>query len=164
MNSFEQLCINYTNEKLQQLFNHTMFILEQEEYQREGIEWKFIDFGLDLQPTIELLEKPLGVLALLDEECWFPKATDKSFTEKLIAQHANHPKFEKPEFRSNSDFRVVHYAGSVPYNSAQWLVKNMDPLNENVVSLLQTSNDPFMVGIWKDGTCLLLPAVHWFEG
>lgn len=95
--------------------------------------------------------QPLGVLALLDEECWFPKATDKSFTEKLIAQHGNHPKFEKPEFRSNNDFRVIHYAGSVPYNSAQWLVKNMDPLNENVVGLLQSSNDPFMQGIWKDG-------------
>lgn len=150
LNSFEQLCINYTNEKLQQLFNHTMFILEQEEYQREGIEWKFIDFGLDLQPTIDLIDKPGGIMALLDEECWFPKATDKTFVEKLVSAHSMHPKFMKTDFRGVADFAIVHYAGKVDYSAAKWLMKNMDPLNENIVSLLQNSQDPFVVNIWKD--------------
>nr|CAD7448164.1 unnamed protein product [Timema bartmani] len=150
LNSFEQMCINYTNEKLQQLFNHTMFILEQEEYQREGIEWKFIDFGLDLQPTIDLIDKPMGIMALLDEECWFPKATEKSFVEKLVAAHSVHPKFFKTDFRGVADFAVIHYAGRVDYSAAKWLMKNMDPLNENIVSLLQASQDPFVVHIWKD--------------
>lgn len=150
LNSFEQLCINYTNEKLQQLFNHTMFVLEQEEYQREGIEWKFIDFGLDLQPTIDLIEKPMGILALLDEECWFPKATDKTFVEKLVASHLSHPKFIKSDFKSTADFSITHYAGKVDYSANQWLMKNMDPLNENIVQLLQNSSDPFVLQIWKD--------------
>merc|ERR1719193_1501749 len=150
VNSFEQLCINYTNEKLQQLFNHTMFILEQEEYQREGIEWKFIDFGLDLQPTIDLIEKPMGIMALVDEECWFPKATDKSFVEKLTSSHAAHPKFVKSDFKSTADFSILHYAGQVNYSAAQWLMKNMDPLNENIVQYLQASQDPFVCHIWKD--------------
>ncbi|KHN84458.1 Myosin heavy chain, non-muscle [Toxocara canis] len=150
LNSFEQLCINYTNEKLQQLFNNTMFILEQEEYQREGIDWKFIDFGLDLQPTIDLIEKPMGILALLDEQCLFPKATDKSLVEKLLVNHAKHPKFVIPEMRAKSDFAVIHYAGRVDYSADQWLMKNMDPLNENVVALFQNSSDPFVVSIWKD--------------
>ncbi|VDK44796.1 unnamed protein product [Anisakis simplex] len=150
LNSFEQLCINYTNEKLQQLFNNTMFILEQEEYQREGIDWKFIDFGLDLQPTIDLIEKPMGILALLDEQCLFPKATDKSLVEKLLVNHAKHPKFVIPEMRAKSDFAVIHYAGRVDYSADQWLMKNMDPLNENVVALFQNSSDPFVFSIWKD--------------
>ncbi|KAH8346370.1 hypothetical protein KR084_008626, partial [Drosophila pseudotakahashii] len=150
LNSFEQLCINYTNEKLQQLFNHTMFILEQEEYQREGIEWKFIDFGLDLQPTIDLIDKPGGIMALLDEECWFPKATDRTFVDKLVSAHSMHPKFMKTDFRGVADFAIVHYAGRVDYSAAKWLMKNMDPLNENIVSLLQGSQDPFVVNIWKD--------------
>ncbi|XP_055920934.1 myosin heavy chain, non-muscle isoform X3 [Eupeodes corollae] len=150
LNSFEQLCINYTNEKLQQLFNHTMFILEQEEYQREGIEWKFIDFGLDLQPTIDLIDKPGGIMALLDEECWFPKATDKTFVEKLVSAHSMHPKFLKTDFRGVADYAIMHYAGKVDYSAVKWLMKNMDPLNENIVSLLQTSQDPFVVQIWKD--------------
>ncbi|KAK6766355.1 hypothetical protein RB195_025951 [Necator americanus] len=150
LNSFEQLCINFTNEKLQQLFNNTMFIMEQEEYQREGIEWQFIDFGLDLQPTIDLIEKPMGLLALLDEQCLFPKATDKTLVEKLQKTHSKHPKFIVPDMRAKSDFAVVHYAGRVDYSADQWLMKNMDPLNENVVALMQASTDPFVCGIWKD--------------
>lgn len=117
LNSFEQLCINYTNEKLQQLFNHTMFVLEQEEYQKEGIEWKFIDFGLDLQPTIDLIEKPMGIFALLDEECWFPKATDKTFVDKLVSAHNMHPKYVKSDFRGSCDFSIIHYAGKVSHCS-----------------------------------------------
>merc|ERR1719295_1581144 len=150
MNNFEQLCINYTNEKLQQLFNHTMFILEQEEYQREGIEWKFIDFGLDLQPTIDLIEKPMGIMALVDEEGWFPKATDKSFVEKLVSSHSAHPKSMKSDFRGEADFSIMHYAGQVDYSAKKWLMKNMDPLNENVIQQLKASQDPFIVNIWKD--------------
>uniref|UniRef100_A0A2K6GSG8 Myosin-10 n=1 Tax=Propithecus coquereli TaxID=379532 RepID=A0A2K6GSG8_PROCO len=154
VNSFEQLCINYTNEKLQQLFNHTMFILEQEEYQREGIEWNFIDFGLDLQPCIELIERPNnppGVLALLDEECWFPKATDKSFVEKLCTEQGNHPKFQKPkQLKDKTEFSIIHYAGKVDYNASAWLTKNMDPLNDNVTSLLNASSDKFVADLWKD--------------
>ncbi|XP_049601871.1 myosin-9 isoform X2 [Syngnathus scovelli] len=154
LNSFEQLCINYTNEKLQQLFNHTMFILEQEEYQREGIEWSFIDFGLDLQPCIELIEKPAsppGILALLDEECWFPKATDKSFVEKVLQEQGNHPKFFKPKkLKDEADFCIIHYAGKVDYKADEWLMKNMDPLNDNVASLLNQSTDKFVCELWKD--------------
>ncbi|KAK5611686.1 Myosin-9 [Crenichthys baileyi] len=154
LNSFEQLCINYTNEKLQQLFNHTMFILEQEEYQREGIEWSFIDFGLDLQPCIDLIEKhagPPGILALLDEECWFPKATDKTFVEKLVQEQGTHPKFVKPKkLKDDSDFCVIHYAGKVDYRANAWLMKNMDPLNECVATLLNQSTDKFTSDLWKD--------------
>uniref|UniRef100_A0A8C7ZY13 Myosin, heavy chain 11a, smooth muscle n=1 Tax=Oryzias sinensis TaxID=183150 RepID=A0A8C7ZY13_9TELE len=153
-NSFEQLCINYTNEKLQQLFNHTMFILEQEEYQREGIEWNFIDFGLDLQPCIELIERPNnppGILALLDEECWFPKATDVSFVEKLMNTQGNHMKFAKPkQLKDKTEFSILHYAGKVDYNATAWLTKNMDPLNDNVTALLSNSSSQFVQDLWKD--------------
>uniref|UniRef100_A0A665X8V9 Myosin-9 n=1 Tax=Echeneis naucrates TaxID=173247 RepID=A0A665X8V9_ECHNA len=158
LNSFEQLCINYTNEKLQQLFNHTMFILEQEEYQREGIEWSFIDFGLDLQPCIELIEKPAGppgILALLDEECWFPKATDKTFVEKVVQEQGTHPKFQKPKkLKDDVDFCIIHYAGKVDYKADEWLMKNMDPLNECVATLLNQSTDKFTADLWRDTASL----------
>ncbi|KAL0985193.1 hypothetical protein UPYG_G00153940 [Umbra pygmaea] len=166
LNSFEQLCINYTNEKLQQLFNHTMFVLEQEEYQREGIEWSFIDFGLDLQPCIDLIERPAqppGVLALLDEECWFPRATDRSFVDKLSAEQGTHPKFFKPrQIRQEADFAIIHYAGKVDYKASDWLVKNMDPLNDNVASLLHQSSDHFISELWREDI-QTLPRVYFFD-
>ncbi|KAE8298025.1 Myosin-7B Myosin cardiac muscle beta chain Myosin heavy chain 7B, cardiac muscle beta isoform [Larimichthys crocea] len=135
LNSFEQLCINFTNEKLQQFFNHHMFILEQEEYKREGIEWTFIDFGLDLQACIDLIEKPMGIMSILEEECMFPKATDNSFKAKMYDNHiGKSPNFQKPrpdkKRKYEAHFELVHYAGVVPYNIIGWLDKNKDPLNE----------------------------------
>ncbi|XP_029914859.1 myosin-8-like isoform X1 [Myripristis murdjan] len=141
MNSLEQLCINFTNEKLQQFFNHHMFVLEQEEYKKEGIEWEFIDFGMDLAACIELIEKPMGIFSILEEECMFPKATDTSFKNKLYDQHlGKNSNFQKPKpskGKAEAHFTLVHYAGTVDYNISGWLEKNKDPLNDTVVQLYQ---------------------------
>ncbi|XP_069185677.1 myosin heavy chain, muscle isoform X31 [Procambarus clarkii] len=154
-NGFEQLCINFTNEKLQQFFNHHMFVLEQEEYKREGINWVFIDFGLDLQACIELIEKPLGILSILEEESMFPKATDKSFEEKLKANHlGKSPNFIKPKPPkpgcAEAHFAIVHYAGTVPYNLTGWLEKNKDPLNDTVVDQIKKATNQLAVDIFSD--------------
>ncbi|XP_041092606.1 myosin-7-like [Polyodon spathula] len=143
-NSFEQLCINFTNEKLQQFFNHHMFVLEQEEYKKEGIEWEFIDFGMDLQACIDLIEKPMGIMSILEEECMFPKASDMTFKAKLYDNHlGKSANFQKPRIvkgKLEADFALGHYAGIVDYNIRNWLVKNKDPLNETVVGLYQKSS------------------------
>lgn len=97
------------------------------------------------------LFQQLGILSLLDEECLFPKATDKTYCDKLITSHSLHPKFGKPTFKSTYDFSILHYAGKVDYSADQWLMKNMDPLNDNIVALLQASSDAFTREIWKDG-------------
>ncbi|KAG7216768.1 hypothetical protein INR49_021166, partial [Caranx melampygus] len=142
-NTFEQLCINYTNEKLQQFFNHHMFVLEQEEYKKEGIVWEFIDFGMDLAACIELIEKPMGIMSILEEECMFPKASDSTFKAKLYDNHlGKSPNFQKPRIvkgKPEAHFSLVHYAGTVDYNISNWLEKNKDPLNETVVGLYQKS-------------------------
>ncbi|MBN3313470.1 MYSS protein, partial [Atractosteus spatula] len=143
-NSLEQLCINFTNEKLQQFFNHHMFVLEQEEYKKEGIEWEFIDFGMDLAACIELIEKPMGIFSILEEECMFPKASDTTFKNKLYDQHLGKTNcFQKPKpakGKAEAHFSLVHYAGTVDYNVSGWLDKNKDPLNESVVQLYQKSS------------------------
>ncbi|KAL1606321.1 class II myosin [Paraconiothyrium brasiliense] len=150
-NSFEQLCINYTNEKLQQFFNHHMFVLEQEEYAREQIEWKFIDFGRDLQPTIDLIElpNPIGIFSCLDEDSVMPKATDKSFTEKL---HSLWDRKSTKYKRSllTQGFMLTHYAAEVEYSTEGWLEKNKDPLNDNVTRLLAGSTDKHIANLFAD--------------
>jgi len=150
-NSFEQLCINYTNEKLQQFFNHHMFVLEQEEYAREQIEWKFIDFGHDLQPTIDLIElpNPIGIFSCLDEDSVMPKATDKSFTEKLHSLwDRKTPKYRPSRLRQG--FLLTHYAAEVEYSTEGWLEKNKDPLNDNITRLLAASTDKHVANLFVD--------------
>ncbi|XP_018543454.1 myosin heavy chain, fast skeletal muscle [Lates calcarifer] len=143
-NSLEQLCINFTNEKLQQFFNHHMFVLEQEEYKKEGIEWEFIDFGMDLAACIELIEKPMGIFSILEEECMFPKASDTTFKNKLYDQHLGKSNnFLKPKpvkGKAEAHFSLVHYAGTVDYSITGWLDKNKDPLNDTVVQLYQKAS------------------------
>jgi len=153
-NGFEQLCINYTNERLQQFFNHHMFVLEQEEYKKEGIQWEFIDFGMDLQACIDLIEKPMGILSILEEECIVPKATDKTFVEKLYNNHlGKHPQFGKPKpakGKAEANFEIHHYAGTVPYTATSWLEKNKDPINTTVAQLFAKSKNAMLCHLYAD--------------
>jgi len=153
-NTFEQICINFCNEKLQQFFNHHMFVLEQEEYVREGIEWEMVDFGMDLEATIQLMEKPMGLLAILEEETMFPKSTDKSFEEKLKENLlGKSPVFLKKQPGSkdkNAHFAIAHYAGIVNYNLTNWLDKNKDPVNDTVVDQLKKANNALIVYLFRD--------------
>jgi myosin protein heavy chain len=179
-NGFEQLCINYTNEKLQQFFNHHMFVLEQEEYAREAIDWSFVNFGLDLQPTIDLIESTtppaIGILSTLDEECIMPKASDATFTEKLhqinkVQQQSSYRNSTlSPKETNNSTnplapvtssskyaparfamgFTISHYAGKVEYRTDGWLDKNKDPLNTNITTVLANSSDKYVASLFEE--------------
>ncbi|GAA5913385.1 myosin 1 [Sporobolomyces salmoneus] len=155
-NGFEQLCINLTNERLQQFFNRHMFELEQEEYAREQIDWKFVDFGLELQPTIDLIEgtQPMGVLACLDDASIMQSSTDSTFTNKLhqlASQRPPAPQFAKySPSRLQQGFTVSHYAGKVEYRTDGWLNKNRDPLNDNITSLLSRSSDSYVSSLFSE--------------
>ena len=146
-NSFEQFCINYANEKLQQQFNHHVFKLEQEEYVREKIVWNFIDY-YDNQPCIDLIEKPLGIFDLLDEECRVPKGTDQSWVEKLYDKCKKYPHFVKPRL-NNAGFIIVHFADRVEYQAAGFVEKNRDTVMEEQIQVLRRSTNKLLLQLVK---------------
>ncbi|KAH8520823.1 hypothetical protein H0E87_002035 [Populus deltoides] len=146
-NSFEQFCINFTNEKLQQHFNQHVFKMEQEEYTKEEINWSYIEF-VDNQDVLDLIEKkPGGIIALLDEACMFPKSTHETFAQKLYQTFKNHKRFIKPKL-SRTDFTISHYAGEVNYQANQFLDKNKDYVVAEHQALLTASNCPFVAGLF----------------
>ncbi|ONH93354.1 hypothetical protein PRUPE_8G228100 [Prunus persica] len=150
-NSFEQFCINYTNEKLQQHFNKHVFKSEQEEYTREEIDWSYIEF-VDNKDVLDLIEqKKGGIIALLDEACMFPKSTHDTFSQKLYQTFKDNKRFIKPKL-TRSDFTIVHYAGEVQYQSDQFLDKNKDYIVPEHRDLLSASKCSFVAGLFPSLT------------
>ncbi|XP_062219503.1 myosin-17-like isoform X2 [Phragmites australis] len=150
-NSFEQLCINFTNEKLQQHFNQNVFKMEQEEYTREQINWSYIEF-VDNQDVLDLIEKkPGGIIALLDEACMFPKSTHETLSQKLYEKFKSHKRFAKPKL-SRTAFTIQHYAGDVIYQSDQFLDKNKDYVVAEHQELLYASKCSFVSGLFPPVT------------
>ena len=152
-NGFEQISINFVNEKLQQFFNNHMFVVEQELYQSEGLDVAMQDFGMDLLACIIMFEKPLGIWSILEEESNFPKATDKTYEDKVKAQHlGKSPCMVKAKSATdpNAHFAIVHYAGTVSYNVTGWLDKNKDPVNDSVVDVLKRGTCELMKTVWAD--------------
>ncbi|KAM7410167.1 hypothetical protein PAMA_001558 [Pampus argenteus] len=149
-NSFEQFCINYANEKLQQQFNRHVFHLEQEEYVREELAWSRIDFS-DNQQCINLIEGQLGVFDLLDEECRMPKGSEESWSRKLYDQHLSskpHPHFRKPRM-SNCAFIILHFADTVQYECEGFLDKNRDTVFEELINILKASQSELVAELFQ---------------
>ncbi|CAN4120664.1 unnamed protein product [Withania somnifera] len=146
-NSFEQFCINLTNEKLQQHFNQHVFKMEQEEYTKEEIDWSYIEF-IDNQDILDLIEKkPGGIIALLDEACMFPRSTHETFAEKLYQTFKDHKRFSKPKL-SRTDFTICHYAGDVTYQTEFFLDKNKDYVVPEHQATLLASRCHFVSGLF----------------
>ncbi|KFV13425.1 Unconventional myosin-Vb, partial [Tauraco erythrolophus] len=148
LNSFEQFCINYANEKLQQLFNLHVFKLEQEEYVTEEIPWVFVDF-CDNQPCIELIEGRLGILDLLNEECKMPQGSDGSWAQKLYQNCLSSSHFQKPK-RPTDAFVVCHFAGKVEYQCDGFVEKNRDTVPEELVGLLRASKSALLTELFLE--------------
>ncbi|GAV69100.1 Myosin_head domain-containing protein/IQ domain-containing protein/DIL domain-containing protein/Myosin_N domain-containing protein [Cephalotus follicularis] len=147
INSFEQLCINLTNEKLQQHFNQHVFKMEQEEYTKEEINWSYVEF-VDNQDVLDLIEKkPGGIIALLDEACMFPKSTHETFAQKMYQTYKANKRFSKPKL-ARTDFTINHYAGDVIYQADQFLDKNKDYVVAEHQALLDASKCPFVANLF----------------
>ncbi|KAG8575719.1 hypothetical protein GDO81_009651 [Engystomops pustulosus] len=156
INSFEQFCINYANEKLQQQFNLHVFKLEQEEYMKEQIPWTLIDF-YDNQPCINLIEAKMGILDLLDEECKMPKGSDNTWAQKLYNTHLKTCSlFEKPRL-SNVAFIIQHFADKVEYQCEGFLEKNKDTVFEDQVKVLRASKFKLLTELFQDDEHALSP-------
>lgn len=153
INSFEQFCINYANEKLQQQFNMHVFKLEQEEYLKEKIPWTLIDF-YDNKPCINLIEAKMGVLDLLDEECMMPKGSDESWAQKLYNTHLKKTShFDKPRM-SNKAFVIHHFADRVVYQCEGFLEKNKDTVNEEQINVLKSSKLALLLELFEEDKVL----------
>lgn len=146
-NSFEQLCINYANERLQQQFNRHLFKLEQEVYGSEDIDWRHVDFE-DNQLCVDLIEsrppKGVGILSLLDEECIYPKATDSTFAAKMRQNLTQNPHFGYDKRSMSTDFTVDHFAGDVVYSCNNFLDKNRDTLSTDLTKVMSASSHPLL--------------------
>uniref|UniRef100_A0A4W6DJI1 Myosin VIIBa n=1 Tax=Lates calcarifer TaxID=8187 RepID=A0A4W6DJI1_LATCA len=148
-NSFEQLCINYANEQLQQFFVRHVFKLEQEEYARENIVWERIDYK-DNQRTLDILaHKPMNMLALIDEESNFPKGTDTTMLQKMNQVHGKGGIYIPPKNNYETQFGVLHFAGVVYYDSQGFLEKNRDALSSDLIQLVETSTNKLLKQVFQ---------------
>jgi myosin-5 len=147
-NSFEQFCINFANEKLQQKFTMDVFKTVQEEYQQEGVAWEFVKYQ-DNQDMLDLLENSMGVMALLNEECVRPMGSDLSFVSKLVSLRESHPRLERARL-SQMHFMLHHYAGPVTYDAEGFVEKNKDSLQTDLLELLGTSSNGLMAMVFGD--------------
>lgn len=149
-NSFEQLCINYTNETLQQQFNQFVFKMEQAEYSKEKIEWSFIEFP-DNQECLDLIEhRTTGILAMLDDVCKLPEATDEKFANRLYKDLKSHPRFGfTASQKSNLQFSVNHYAGIVVYTSTHFVDKNRDEFPREANGLFKASKNSLIFDLFQ---------------
>lgn len=149
-NSFEQFCINYANENLQQFFVRHIFKLEQEEYNLEAINWQHIEF-VDNQDALDLIAvKQLNIMALIDEESKFPKGTDQTMLAKLHKTHGNHRNYLKPKSDINTSFGLNHFAGIVFYDTRAFLEKNRDTFSADLLQLVTISKNNFLQHLFSD--------------